>query len=97
MWFLLRAGLVIGVVSALAYEKRGGTLPDQASLRAAVQPVADLKAAVDGLPPEMRERVMKAGSDEIMRRIGAMRIETPSQDTLSAGDKHAPWRGTAAR
>lgn len=94
MSFLLRAALIIGVLSFLAMQREGAgprleqlaTLPDHAA--------ATLPAAWKALPPEARQRVVKEGTSEIARRVVAM---PRSQDTLGETDRRPEWRGVAGR
>lgn len=93
MTFLLRAALVIGVLSYLAAARQGaapGRL-DTAGLRSTVEmTTGSLATLAASLPPEARTDVLRAGGDALARRLTAA---PPSADTLSANDRQMPWRG----
>ncbi|UMY18062.1 hypothetical protein MMB17_01520 [Methylobacterium organophilum] len=86
MSFLLRASLVIGVLSYLA-ATRGGEAPalPKVSLTA-----SDAAALLDAVPEATRQRLLKEGSAELARRLAAPPAST---DTLNDNDRHPAWRG----
>ncbi|AWN34630.1 hypothetical protein [Methylobacterium radiodurans] len=107
MSFLLRALLVIGVLSYLAL-KRGepGTaapaLPSADAVAAALAAAAPaaIQAGAAALPPETRERVAREALAGLIRRAAQPVPELPepaSRDTLSATDRAPAWRGIEAR
>lgn len=103
MSFLLRAALVIGVLSYLAILRQDGRAPD----RAAALPAGGLAletmdrlttggigALVEALPPETRESMTRAGTAALARHLaGQTSTPRPSADTLSASDRKPSWRG----
>ncbi|MCJ2072138.1 hypothetical protein MKK75_25615 [Methylobacterium sp. J-030] len=106
MTVLLRAALVIGVLSYLALMRGGadpaaearklsGGLPSAAAL---------LPAALEAVPPETRERAARAVLArgllaELSRRAGEPQAstDTSSTDTLEEADRQPAWRGVAPR
>lgn len=107
MSFLLRAMLVIGVLSYFAL-RRGDpdalppALPSGGAVLAAVAGAAPaaIQAGAAALPPEARERVAREALAGLIRRAGQPVPEIPdaaSRDTLSATDRAPPWRGSEAR
>ncbi|KQO71100.1 MULTISPECIES: hypothetical protein [unclassified Methylobacterium] len=85
MSFLIRAGLVIGVLSWLALQRQGERAP-------APPAVADAAAAAwDALPAPLRDAALREGAAEIGRR--AFTASPVSRDTLSDSDRKVPWRG----
>ena len=92
MSFLIRAGLVIGVLSWLALQRQGERAP-------APPAVAEAAAAArDALPAPVRDAALREGAAEIGRRAGQTLAALPasrpaSRDTLSDSDRKVPWRG----
>ncbi|MBB2963815.1 hypothetical protein [Methylobacterium sp. R2-1] len=114
MSFLLRAALVIGALSYLALQRQDG--PSSATPRAATTGIATgdamdhlttggigaLVNAVNALPPETREEMVRIGADAVARHVtgqiaGQASSPRPSADTLSATDRQPSWRGPASR
>jgi hypothetical protein len=103
MSFLLRALLVIGVLSYFAL-KRGepDALPSADAVAAALAGAAPaaIQAGAAALPPETRERVAREALAGLIRRAGQPVPEIPdpaSRDTLSSTDRAPAWRGIEAR
>jgi len=113
MSFLLRAALVIGALSYLALQRQGG--PDPARPRAAGTGIVSgdamdrlttggigaLVEAVNALPPEAREGMVRTGAAAVARHVtghvtGQAASPRPSADTLSASDRQPSWRGPAS-
>ena len=90
MSFLLRAVLMIGVLSYFALRQEAPARVETSTKREA----ADLTAALAGLPAEMRVKATRAAEAEIVRRLSEVRA---SQDTLSASDRRPSWRGVEGR
>jgi hypothetical protein len=92
MSFLIRAGLVIGVLSWLALQRQGEPAPTPPA-------VADAAAeAWEALPAPMRDAALREGAAEIGRRAGQALAALPSgrpasRDTLLDSDRKVPWRG----
>ncbi|CAO4164734.1 DUF3300 domain-containing protein [Methylorubrum aminovorans] len=118
MSFLLRAALVIGALSFLALQRQDGRLPappraatagiasgtatDEAMDRLTTGGIGALVNAVNALPPEAREEMVRAGADAVARHVagqfagqaaGQVPSPRPSADTLSASDRRPSWRG----
>ncbi|MCJ2136548.1 hypothetical protein MKK69_21265 [Methylobacterium sp. J-026] len=101
MTVLLRAVLVIGVLSYLALMRSGADPAGEARKLAGAVPGAGaaLPAALDALPPESRDRAVRAVlarglMAELSRRAG----EPPASiDTLEEADRQPAWRGVAPR
>ncbi|MRI54850.1 hypothetical protein D8770_12895 [Methylobacterium sp. DB1607] len=60
--------------------------------------IGALVNALNALPPETREEMVRAGADAVARRvtgnaIGAATPPRPSADTLSVSDRQPSWRG----
>jgi hypothetical protein len=94
MTFLLRAALVIGVLSYLAATRQGATpqAVDTAQRRATVERTTQgLAHLATALPPEARAEALRIGSEALSSRITG---HATSADTLSASDRLPPWRGT---
>ena len=74
-------------------------LPAQAltahSLAAQVQPGQALAAAWDAMPADAGDRMVRDGTDALVRRLGTSR--SASADTLADADRRPPWRGVASR
>jgi hypothetical protein len=111
MTVLLRAALVIGVLSYLAL-MRGGADPAAEARKLTGRlpsPSAVLPAALEAVPAETRERAARAVlarglMAELSRRAGEPQAfapeaaaETPSTDTLEAADRQPAWRGIQPR
>ena len=86
MSFLLRAALVIGVLSWLALQRQGKALPGAAIVRGAETAFA----AWDALPAPVREAASREAGAEVVRRV---RGAPASADTLDDGDRKPAWRG----
>ncbi|SDN76281.1 hypothetical protein SAMN05216360_11117 [Methylobacterium phyllostachyos] len=106
MTVLLRAALVIGVLSYLALMRGGADPAAEARKLTGSLPSASavLPAALEAIPPETRERATRAVLArgllaELSRRAGepAASTDTPSTDTLEAADRQPAWRGVDAR
>lgn len=102
MTVLLRAALVIGALSYLALMRNGADPAAEARKLAGTLPgvPAALPAALDAIPPETRERVVRdvlarGLIAELSRRAGAG--DPDSRDTLEDGDRHPAWRGAEPR
>lgn len=98
MSFLIRAFLVIAVLSWMASQRQGEGVREAATI--ASPPLVDnlaltaaAIAAWDNLPDGMREATLRDGSSEIGRRIFGPATAAPSRDTLSESDRKFPWRG----
>ncbi|WP_342151736.1 hypothetical protein [Methylorubrum sp. SB2] len=93
MTFLLRAALVIGVLSYLAAARQGaGPGPvDTAALRSTVEmTTGSLAGLAASLPPETRTEALRLGGEAVARRLNG---QPASADTLSASDRAPAWRG----
>jgi hypothetical protein len=92
MTVLLRAALVIGVLSYLAL-LRNGADPAAEARKAA------LPAALDAVPSETRERAVRAVlARGLMAELSRRAAEPPaSTDTLEAADRQPAWRGIEPR
>ncbi|BAU89328.1 hypothetical protein MPPM_0723 [Methylorubrum populi] len=60
--------------------------------------IGALVNALNALPPETREEMVRAGADAVARRVtghalGPLAPQRPSADTLSASDRQPSWRG----
>lgn len=86
MSFLLRATLVIGVLSWLALQRQGADVPGLATAPSAKAALA----AWDALPAPAREAASREAGAEIVRR---MRGAPTSADTLDDSDRKPTWRG----
>ena len=121
MTVLLRAILVIGVLSYFALMRTGadpsaearriaGGLPSAQPLLPGAQALlpstqallpstqAALPAALDAVPPETRERVVRAVlARGLMAELSRRAAEPPAADTLEDADRQPAWRGVAPR
>lgn len=89
MWFLLRASLAIGLLSYLAATREApGTLGQRQATDA-------LASALTALPADLRERAIRDGLSEVVRRWPGS--STPSGDTLAEADRRPAWRGVEGR
>ncbi|CAO4140987.1 hypothetical protein [Methylorubrum aminovorans] len=114
MSFLLRAALVIGALSFLALQRQDGRSPappraatagiasgtatDEAMDRLTTGGIGALVNAVNTLPPEARQEMVRAGAEAVARHVagqfaGQTTSPRPSADTLSASDRRPSWRG----
>ncbi|MGU3664224.1 hypothetical protein ACLBX9_08590 [Methylobacterium sp. A49B] len=104
MTVLLRAALVIGVLSYFALMRTGadpsaearrlaGSLPGaQGTLQAA------LPAALDAVPAETRDRAVRAVlARGLMAELSRRAAEPQSTDTLEEADRQPAWRGVEPR
>ena len=59
--------------------------------------IGALVNALNALPPETREEMVRAGADAVARRVTGNAIGAatprPSADTLSVSDRQPSWRG----
>lgn len=94
MSFLLRAGLVIGVLSFLAVQRQGATTRHDPLASLPERAATTLPSAWNALPPEARQRIAREGTAEIARRLAAM---PRSEDTLGETDRRPEWRGAPGR
>lgn len=96
MTVLLRAALVIGVLSYLALMRAGSDPAAEARALAGAVPAA-LPAALEAVPPETRERVTRAVlARGLMAELSRRAAEEPaSHDTLEEADRQPAWRGVA--
>lgn len=95
MSFLIRAALVIGVLSYLAAARQGAAPSvDTARLRATVEMTGSLAPLADALPPEARAAALRTGAEGLARHLAD---PPPSADTLSASDRVPAWRGVGGR
>ena len=93
MTFLLRAALVIGVLSYLAAARQGAAPAgvDTAGLRSTVEmTTGSLATLAASLPPEARTEALRLGGEAVARRLTG---QPASADTLSASDRVPAWRG----
>lgn len=93
MTFLLRAALVIGVLSYLAAARQGSGSGgvDTVGLRSTVEmTTGSLAGLAASLPPEARTEALRLGGEAVARRLTG---QPSSADTLSASDRQVPWRG----
>ncbi len=91
MTFLLRAALVIGVLSYLAAARQGAGPVDTAALRSTVEmTTGSLAGLAASLPPEARTEALRLGGEAVARRLSG---QPASADTLSASDRAPAWRG----
>ncbi|WP_232631938.1 hypothetical protein [Methylobacterium sp. Leaf118] len=96
MSFLLRAALVIGVLSYFA-ATRQGTAPDTldtARLRSTVTMTGSLPSLAAALPPEARADALRMGAEALAHRLAD---PPPSADTLAPSDRLPAWRGSGGR
>ncbi|MBE7244134.1 MAG: hypothetical protein INR63_04220 [Actinomycetospora chiangmaiensis] len=100
MTFLLRAALVIGVLSYFALMRHGADPGAEARKLAGALPDARtaLPAALDAVPPETRERAARAVlARGLMAELSRRAAEPPSTDTLEEADRQPAWRGVEPR
>lgn len=105
MTVLLRAALVIGVLSYLALMRGGGDPAAEARKLAGGLPSASavLPAALEAVPPETRERAARSVLArgllaELSRRAGEpASTDTLATDTLDEADRRPAWRGVEGR
>ncbi|MCJ2083044.1 hypothetical protein [Methylobacterium sp. J-090] len=105
MLFLVRAAVVIGGLSYLAMHRDLDSVPSlpkvpvqalvSQTMAAPVRPVQALAAAWDAMPADARERMVRDGTDALVRHLGTTR--PVSADTLADADRRPPWRGVASR
>jgi hypothetical protein len=101
MTFLLRAVLVIGALSYFALMRNGAD--PAAEARKLVGSVAGapsaLPAALEAVPPETRERAVRAVlARGLMAELSRRAAEPPaSNDTLEESDRQPAWRGVGPR
>ncbi|MEE7486664.1 hypothetical protein ACU4GR_26005 [Methylobacterium oryzae CBMB20] len=97
MTVLLRAALVIGVLSYFAMLRTGADPAAEARRLAGAVPSAPavLPAALEAVPPETRERAVRAAlARGLMAELSRRAAETPpSSDTLQETDRQPAWRG----
>ncbi|HEV2544074.1 MAG TPA: hypothetical protein VGU70_15050 [Methylobacterium sp.] len=115
MSFLLRAALVIGALSFLALQRQEGSSParpraataetasgiatGEAMDRLTTGGIGALVNAVNALPPETRDEMVRAGAEAVARHVTdqfagqPITSPRPSADTLSASDRRPSWRG----
>jgi hypothetical protein len=101
MTVVLRAALVIGVLSYLALLRNGSDPAAEARKAAGALPSvqAALPAALDAVPSETRERAVRAVlARGLMAELSRRAAEPPtSTDTLEAADRQPAWRGVEPR
>ena len=101
MSVLLRAVLVIGVLSYLALMRNGADPAAEARKLSGSLPsaAAVLPAALDAVPPESRERAARSVlARGLMAELSRRAAEPPaSTDTLEEADRQPTWRGVEAR
>lgn len=97
MTVLLRAALVIGVLSYFALLRTGADPAAEARRLAGAVPSAQaaLPDALDAVPPETRERAVRAVlARGLMAELSRRAAEpVPSNDTLQETDRQPAWRG----
>ncbi|MGE8127746.1 hypothetical protein ACQKQD_12295 [Methylobacterium sp. NPDC080182] len=96
MTVLLRAALVISVLSYFAMLRTGADPAAEARRLAAAVPSAQavVPAALEAVPPETRERAVRAVlARGLMAELSRRAAETPSNDTLQETDRQPAWRG----
>ena len=104
MTVLLRAALVIGVLSYFALMRTGADPSAEAHRLAGLLPSAQgalpgaLPAALDAVPPEARERAVRAVlARGLMAELSRRAAEPPATDTLEEADRQPAWRGVEPR
>ncbi|MBP1180814.1 hypothetical protein [Methylobacterium sp. PvR107] len=101
MTVLLRAALVIGVLSYLALLRNGADPAAEARKAAGALPSAQavLPAVLDAVPSETRERAVRAVlARGLMAELSRRAADPPaSNDTLEAADRQPAWRGIEPR
>lgn len=99
MTVLLRAVLVIGVLSYFALLRNGADPAAEARKIAGSVPGAPavLPAALDAAAPEARDRAVRAAlARGLMAELSRRAAEPPaSNDTLDEADRQPAWRGVA--
>ncbi|GJE10155.1 MULTISPECIES: hypothetical protein [Methylobacterium] len=96
MTVLLRAALVIGVLSYFALMRTGADPAAEARRLAGALPTA--QTALDAVPTETRERAMRAVlARGLMAELSRRAAEPPSTDTLEDADRQPAWRGIEPR
>ncbi|MCJ2050244.1 hypothetical protein [Methylobacterium sp. J-070] len=96
MTVLLRAALVIGVLSYLALMRTGAD--PSAEARRLTGSLPGPQAALDAVPPEARERAMRAVlARGLMAELSRRAAEPVSNDTLEEADRSPAWRGVEGR
>jgi hypothetical protein len=96
MTVLLRAALVIGVLSYFAMLRTGADPSAEARKLAGAVPSAQavLPAALEAVPAETRERAARAVlARGLMAELSRRAAEPPSNDTLEEADRQPAWRG----
>ena len=105
MTVLLRAVLVIGLLSYFALMRNGSDPSAEArklagSKLAGALPSAQaaLPAVLDAVPPETRERAVRAVlARGLMAELSRRAAEPPATDTLEEADRQPAWRGVEPR
>ncbi|KQS79960.1 hypothetical protein ASG32_24305 [Methylobacterium sp. Leaf361] len=96
MTVLLRAALVIGVLSYFAMLRTGADPAAEARRLAGAVPSAQavVPSALEAVPPETRERAVRAVlARGLMAELSRRAAEAPSNDTLQETDRQPAWRG----
>ncbi|MGU3420963.1 hypothetical protein [Methylobacterium sp. D54C] len=96
MTVLLRAALVIGVLSYFAMLRTGADPAAEARRLAGAVPSAQavVPAALEAVPPETRDRAVRAVlARGLMAELSRRAAEAPSNDTLQETDRQPAWRG----
>ena len=97
MTVLLRAALVIGVLSYFAMLRTGADPAAEARKLAGAVPSAQavVPAALEAVPPETRDRAVRAVLARcLMAELSRRAAEAPpSNDTLQETDRQPAWRG----
>ncbi|MEH3063127.1 MAG: hypothetical protein PGN33_10350 [Methylobacterium radiotolerans] len=96
MTVLLRAALVIGVLSYFAMLRTGADPAAEARRLAGAVPSAQavVPAALEAVPSETRERAVRAVlARGLMAELSRRAAEAPSNDTLQETDRQPAWRG----
>jgi len=96
MTVLLRAALVIGVLSYFAMLRTGADPAAEARRLAGAVPSAQavVPAALEAVPSETRDRAVRAVlARGLMAELSRRAAEAPSNDTLQETDRQPAWRG----
>ena len=96
MTVLLRAALVIGVLSYFAMLRTGADPAAEGRRLAAAVPSAQavVPAALEAVPSETRDRAVRAVlARGLMAELSRRAAEAPSNDTLQETDRQPAWRG----